>query len=51
VCRQVMREFCGDDFVLLFYDGERITEHTLAEIMPFSFTAESFSENRWEESK
>ena len=38
VCRQVMREFCGGDFVLVFFDGKEIKECTLDEMMPFSFT-------------
>lgn len=38
VCRQVMREFCDDDFVLVFFDGKNIKEHTLAEILPCSFS-------------
>lgn len=38
VCRQVMREFCDDDFVLIVSDGKDIKEHTLADILPFSFS-------------
>lgn len=38
VCRQVMREFCDDDFVLVFFDGTNVKEHTLSEILPFSFS-------------
>ena len=38
VCRQVMREFCEDDFVLIVSDGKDIKEHTLADILPFSFS-------------
>ena len=38
VCRQVMREFCRDDFVILAYDGERSVSHTLAELLPESFS-------------
>ncbi len=38
VCRQVMREFCSGDFKLYVSDGREITEYTLDEIMPFSFT-------------
>lgn len=37
VCRQVMREFCGGDFTLLFTDGNEIKKLTLDEIMPYSF--------------
>ncbi len=38
VCRQVMREFCTDDFTLVFHNGETVEEHTLAELLPFSFS-------------
>ena len=39
VCRQVMREFCEDDFVLYLVDEGGFEAHTLAEILPFSFSA------------
>lgn len=38
VCRQVMREFCGGDFTLVFFDGSKMIERTLDELMPYSFT-------------
>ena len=38
VCRQVMREFCNDDFVIVVSDGNDIKEHTLADILPYSFS-------------
>lgn len=38
VCRQVMREFCGDDFVIVVTDGKNIRETTLAELLPNSFS-------------
>lgn len=38
VCRQVMREFCDDDFVLVVSDGKDIKEHTLTDILPCSFS-------------
>ena len=38
VCRQVMREFCTDDFKLYFSNGTDIKELTLGEMLPFSFT-------------
>ena len=41
VCRQVMLEFCREDFTLVFFDGSRVIEHTLGEIMPYSFTSRS----------
>lgn len=39
VCRQVMREFCGEDFVILLarQDGT-IRRFTLAQLLPESFT-------------
>ena len=39
VCRQVMREFCEDDFLLYLVDGNGFETHTLAEVLPFSFSA------------
>lgn len=40
VCRQVMREFCRDDFLIYLAGAEDGYEtHTLAEILPFSFSA------------
>ena len=41
VCRQVMREFCDDDFpVYLIGPGESYKKLTLSELLPFSFSAE-----------
>jgi len=37
VCRQVMREFCGGDCKIIVSDGKEIREHTLDEILPYSF--------------
>ena len=39
VCRQVMREFCEDDFMLYLVDETGFEAHTLSEILPFSFSA------------
>ena len=39
VCRQVMREFCDDDFLIHMVDAEGFETRTLAEILPFSFSA------------
>ena len=39
VCRQVMREFCRDDFRILMVDADGWRTHTLSEILPFSFSA------------
>lgn len=38
VCRQVMREFCGDDFAIVLFDGSKIIERTLGELLPCSFS-------------
>ena len=41
VCRQVLREFCGDDFKI-YMVGEENTHKTvtLAELLPYSFQAD-----------
>ena len=39
VCRQVMREFCEDDFMLYLVDEKGFEAASLAEILPFSFSA------------
>ena len=40
VCRQVMREFCGNDFVIyIAVAADTFQAHTLAEILPYSFSA------------
>ena len=38
VCRQVMREFCDDGFVLVFTDGKEVRKLTLGELLPYSFS-------------
>ena len=37
VCRQVMSEFCGKEFIVIWGNSEKITNKTLAEMMPFGF--------------
>ncbi len=37
VCRQVMREFCRDDFTIVLTDGKDLEVHTLGELLPVSF--------------
>ena len=37
VCRQVLAEFCDDDFRLVLGTPEAFTTHTFADILPFSF--------------
>ena len=38
VCRQVMREFCDDGFILIFTDGKEVRELTSGELLPYSFS-------------
>ena len=39
VCRQVMREFCGDDFIIYMVGAEGSFQTcTLAELLPYSFS-------------
>lgn len=44
VCRQVMREFCADDFILVFTDGKDVWELTLDQILPYSFSPADLAE-------
>ncbi|MDD6527303.1 MAG: cytidine deaminase [Oscillospiraceae bacterium] len=42
VCRQVMREFCDEDFVILLgKNGSEFRRMTLGELLPCSFSNES----------
>lgn len=38
VCRQVMREFCNDDFRVVVSDGETVTTIPLSSLLPYSFS-------------
>ena len=38
VCRQVMAEFCSEDFEILLYNGTQIKVYKLGELLPISFT-------------
>ena len=38
VCRQVMREFCGDNFKILMVLPQGYEEITLAQLLPYSFS-------------
>ena len=41
VCRQVMREFCSDDFAVYLSDAEgKLQSFTLAQLLPQSFCAQ-----------
>jgi cytidine deaminase len=37
VCRQVMSEFCDKNFIIYLFDGEKISEFTLEQLLPQSF--------------
>ena len=37
ICRQVMREFCEDDFIILVTNGKELRRWTLAELLPDGF--------------
>ena len=39
VCRQVMREFCGDDFKVYLVNAQGFEALTLADLLPHSFSA------------
>ena len=46
VCRQVMREFCGDDFIIYFGGTENaIRTLTLKDIRPYSFSAGEYMQD------
>lgn len=38
VCRQVMREFCGDDFAIYIVRPDGYETVTLAQLLPYSFS-------------
>ena len=38
VCRQVMREFCGDDFRIYAVKPDGCEDLTLAQLLPYSFS-------------
>lgn len=37
ICRQVLSEFCGEEFEILLYNGEKIKSYRLSELLPKSF--------------
>ena len=43
VCRQVLAEFCGNDFKIILGTPEKIIVTTLAEILPYSFGPKDLS--------
>ena len=40
VCRQVMSEFCDDDFKIYIGNSKEYKEYTLKELLPYSFDME-----------
>ena len=38
VCRQVMAEFCDEDFKIVLGTPDKFEEYTLKDMLPFSFT-------------
>lgn len=46
VCRQVMREFCNDDFRIYMVDGKGgFVEKTLGELLPAGFSAGAYMQD------
>ena len=41
VCRQVMREFCDDDFTIYLVDEKGFQTRTLSQLLPDSFRADT----------
>lgn len=46
VCRQVMREFCSDNFEIYLVSKNGIESYTLAQLLPMSFAPETIWEAR-----
>ncbi len=42
-CRQVLREFCGNDFPVYLKDGDKIVCRTLSQLLPDSFGPETLA--------
>ena len=40
ICRQVMAEFCSEDFKIIYGNEETLKECTLAQLLPLSFRLE-----------
>lgn len=45
VCRQVMSEFCGDNFKIILQNKNEIKEFTLGELLPYSFKLKEDEKN------
>ena len=37
ICRQVLSEFCSENFEILLYDGKRVKSYRLKELLPHNF--------------
>ncbi len=37
ICRQVLSEFCGNDFEFILYDGKKIIKLKMDELFPYPF--------------
>ncbi len=40
ICRQVLNEFCNEDFEILLFNGTEVKSHLLKELLPFGFGGE-----------
>lgn len=45
VCRQVMREFCADDFQIYLVTQDGIESYTLSQLLPVSFQPETIKKD------
>lgn len=45
VCRQVMREFCEDDFQIHLLTKDSIETYTLSQLLPISFAPDNIKKN------
>ena len=45
VCRQVMREFCGDEFEIYLVTVDGIETYTLGQLLPVSFRPDTIQPN------
>ena len=46
ICRQVLREFCNEDFPIILKKGDGIIRVTLGELLPFSFSKASLVQQK-----
>ena len=43
VCRQVMAEFCDENFKVFVFDGKETREYSLSELFPYGFSSEALN--------